>query len=190
MPSAWRFFFSSLHRAFYWTVRTHVVSAWRAHLELASKVQWPRRPRKTHSITPELMLGPSTVAHTAILNPKTDQQRMPSLPVSDDLWISILADRRHCEAYLLFLHILVAVYSRIGFLLLNAVVPSSRWRRLSKWLFPWAKDAAKCFWPIFANPQVEPTASCTNREEGEIYWIKYISYEFPDWEPVIYITLK
>lgn len=36
--------FWALHRGFYWTVRTHVVSAWRAHLELASKVQWPGWP--------------------------------------------------------------------------------------------------------------------------------------------------
>lgn len=100
-----------------------------------------RAAKQTHSITPELMLRPGTAAHAAILNLKTDKQQMPSQPVSDDLWISILPDRWHC-GILLFLYILDTLYSRIGFLLLDSVVPWNRWRRLLKLLFPSAKDTA------------------------------------------------
>ncbi len=61
-----------------------------------------RSAKQTHSVTPKLMLCPGTAAHTAILNLKTDKQRMPSQPISDDLWISILPDRWHSEAYCYF----------------------------------------------------------------------------------------
>lgn len=61
-----------------------------------------RAAKQTNSITAELMLCPGTAAHKAILNLKTDKQWMPSRPLSDDLWIPILADRWHSKAYYYF----------------------------------------------------------------------------------------
>lgn len=74
-----------------------------------------RAAKQTHSITPELMLCPGTAAHKAILNLKTDKQRMPSRPLSDDLWISILVDRWHSEAYYYFATFLIRFIVELDF---------------------------------------------------------------------------
>lgn len=100
MPSVWRFFATA--QSILLNCQDSCCLSLKGSSWISLQSSIARAAKQTHSITPELMLCPGTAAHKAILNLKTDKQRMPSRPVSDDLWISILADRWHSEAYYYF----------------------------------------------------------------------------------------